>query len=60
MNDTVKDIVMFIIKTLIVIIFSLVALSYNGIIEDIKEMKASQLTLSDVHEAITKRIKNNP
>ena len=57
MNDTVKEIVMFIIKTLIVIIFSLVALSYNGIIEDIKEIKSSQLSLTDVHEAITKRIK---
>ena len=56
MSDTVKDIVLFIIKTLIVIIFSLIALSYNGIIEDIKDIKATQLTLSDVHEAITKRI----
>ena len=57
MTETVKEIVMFIIKTLIVIIFSLVALSYNGIIEDIKEIKSSQLSLTDVHEAITKRIK---
>jgi len=57
MNDTVKEIVMFIIKTLIVIIFSLVALSYNGLIEDIKEIKTSQLTLTDVHDAITKRVK---
>ena len=60
MNDTVKDLLMFVIKTLIFIMLSLVALSYNGIINDIKEMKANQLTLSDVHEAITKRIKNNP
>ena len=57
MAETVKEIVMFIIKTLIVIIFSLIALSYNGIIEDIKEIKSEQLTLSDVHEAISKRIK---
>jgi len=57
MAETVKEIVMFIIKTLIVIIFSLVALSYNGIIEDIKEIKTNQLTLTDVHDAITKRIK---
>lgn len=57
MSDWVKDIVMFILKTLIVIIFSLVALSYNGIIEDIKELKHERLTLQDVHEAITKRIK---
>ena len=57
MAETVKEIVMFIIKTLIVIIFSLVELSYNGIIEDIKEIKTNQLTLTDVHDAITKRIK---
>ena len=57
MAETVKEIVMFIIKTLIVIIFSLIALSYNGIIEDIKEIKTNQLTLTDVHDAITKRIK---
>lgn len=56
MNDTVKDIVLFIVKTLIVIIFSLIALSYNGIIDDIKELKHSQLTLSDVHQAISKRL----
>ena len=57
MNDFLREIGMFIIKTLIVIIFSLVALSYNGIIEDIKEIKTSQLTLTDVHDAITKRVK---
>ena len=57
MAETVKEIVMFIIKTLIVIIFSLIALSYNGIVEDIKEIKTNQLTLTDVHDAITKRIK---
>jgi len=57
MNDTVKEIGMFVIKTLIFIIFSLIALSYNGIINDIKDIKSNQLTLQDVHEAITKRIK---
>ena len=57
MNDWIKDIVMFILKTLIVIIFSLIALSYNGIINDIKDLKRERLTLQDVHEAITKRIK---
>ena len=57
MNDFLREIGMFIIKTLIFIIFSLIALSYNGIINDIKDIKSSQLTLTDVHEAITKRIK---
>ena len=57
MNDFLREIGMFIIKTLIFIIFSLIGLSYNGIINDIKDIKSSQLTLTDVHEAITKRIK---
>ena len=57
MNDTVKEIGVFIIKTLIFIIFSLIGLSYNGIINDIKDIKSSQLTLTDVHDAITKRVK---
>ena len=48
---------MFIVKTLIFLVFSLVALSYNGLIDDIKDLKDSQLKISDVHEAITKRIK---
>ena len=57
MAETLRELGMFIIKSLIFIIFSLIALSYNGIINDIKDIKSSQLSLTDVHEAITKRIK---
>ena len=57
MPDWGKEILMFIVKTLIFLVFSLVALSYNGLIDDIKDLKDSQLKISDVHEAITKRIK---
>ena len=57
MTEALRELGMFIIKSLIFIIFSLIALSYNGIINDIKDIKSSQLSLTDVHEAITKRIK---
>ena len=57
MPDWAKDLLMFVLKTLIFIMISLIALSYNGIVNDIKDIKSSQLTISDVHEAISKRIK---
>ena len=57
MPDWGREILMFIVKTLIFLVFTLIALSYNGIMDDIKDLKDSQLKISDVHEAITKRIK---